>query len=189
MINDPAVFQRVYETILSRETKLDGRYYVGIKTTGIYCRPSCRSRTPKPENVTIYGSIEAAQQAGYRACKRCRPDVPGANGPDAALAAQARELLRSRYAEPWTLPAIAGELRLSPFHLQRVFKRSTGTTPAKELLHIRMDRAKQLLAATDDPIANIASAVGIKGASHFSSLFQQTYGLTPHEYRLQHHIK
>jgi AraC family transcriptional regulator, regulatory protein of adaptative response / methylphosphotriester-DNA alkyltransferase methyltransferase len=176
-------FQAVYETILSRDTRYDGRYYVGIVTTRIFCRPSCRSRTPKPENVRVYESIEEARRAGFRPCKRCRPDTPGQHGPDAEIAHTVIELIQQKYTDNLTLTDIAVQLRMSPFHLQRVFKRTTGTTPSKHLLHTRLESAKQLLIQNGQPIADIARAVGFRSASHFSSVFHKTYGCSPHEHR------
>ncbi|UUZ79189.1 helix-turn-helix domain-containing protein [Paenibacillus sp. P26] len=170
------IFESVYETILRRDTKYDGRYYVGIKSTGIFCRPSCRSRIPKPENVKVYGSIEEARQAGFRPCKRCRPDHPAPHGPDAEIARAVTELIERRYNENLTLGEMAAALNLSPFHLRRVFKRSTGATPAKQLLHTRLERSKRLLAEEDLPIAEIAAAVGFRSPSHFSYVFQKTVG-------------
>lgn len=180
-----ALFQSVYETILSRDTIYDGRYYVGIVTTGIFCRPSCRSRIPRPENVRIYGSVEEAREAGFRPCKRCRPETPGRNGPDAEVAQAVSDLIQARYSEPLTLGEIALELKMSPYHLQRLFKRTTGRTPSKQLLLTRLEEAKRQLAGKDAAIAEIAAAVGFRSASHFSSVFQKTIGCAPHEYREQ----
>jgi AraC family transcriptional regulator of adaptative response / methylphosphotriester-DNA alkyltransferase methyltransferase len=177
------LFQSVYEAILRRDTRYDGRYYIGIVTTGIFCRPSCRSRIPKPENVRVYPSIEEARQAGFRPCKRCRPDSPGQDGPDAELAHTVAALIQRRYPENLTLGTMATELNISPYHLQRVFKRTTGTTPAKLLLRTRMDAAKRSLVQQELPIAEIGAAVGFRSASHFSSVFLNTVGCSPHEYR------
>jgi len=179
----PDVFQAVYATILDRDTRHDGIYYVGIVTTGIYCRPSCRSRTPRPENVRVYTSIETAVQAGFRACKRCRPDNPDRHGPDAKIAHDVTAWIAARYAENVTLATIASAFNISPYHLQRVYKRMTGNSPAKQLLATRIERAKQLLVAGEHSIAEIAGAVGFRSVSHFSSVFKKTVGCAPHEYR------
>lgn len=181
------IFQAVYETILSRDTRHDGIYYVAIKTTGIYCRPSCRSRTPRPENVRVYTSVEEASAAGYRPCKRCRPDNPDPHGPDMQMAQAVIELIQKRYGENLTLSELAAELKVSPYHLQRVFKRTTGHTPAKQLLQTRMSEAKRLLTATELPIAELAAQVGFRTASHFTAVFKKEAGCTPHEYREKEH--
>ncbi|SFT00425.1 bifunctional transcriptional activator/DNA repair enzyme AdaA [Marininema halotolerans] len=181
-MEDP-LFQSVYETILQRDTRYDGQYYVGIVSTGIFCRPSCRSRTPKPENVRVYPSMDEARQAGFRPCKRCRPDHPSPHGPDAKLAQTIKGLIQQRYQENWTLTIFADELKISPYHLQRVFRRVTGTTPAKELLHTRVTVAKQLLSQSHSSITSIAKKVGYQNTSHFSAVFKKNVGCTPQEFR------
>lgn len=183
MMSDSAIFQSVYETILNRDTKYDGVYYVGIKSTGIFCRPSCRSRIPKPENVMVYRSIEEARDAGFRACKRCKPDSPDRHGPDAKLANTVNKLIETRFSEHLTLEKLAAVMNVSPYHLQRVFKRSTGTTPARKLLETRLEKAEKLLVRKDASIADIAETVGFKGVSHFSSVFKKEKGISPNEYR------
>lgn len=178
-----AVFDRVYATILRRDASLDGRYYVGIVSTGIFCRPSCRSRTPKPENVRVYESIEEARKAGFRACKRCRPDTPGKEGPDAAMASAVTDLIRKHYAENLTLGDLAARLNVSPFHLQRVYKKTTGSTPAQRLLQTRLEEAKRQLADPSRSVTDIAAAVGFRSASHFSYAFRKAVGCPPNDYR------
>ncbi|WP_257351101.1 bifunctional transcriptional activator/DNA repair enzyme AdaA [Pseudalkalibacillus decolorationis] len=180
---DDAIFQSVYETILQRDTRYDGVYYVGIRSTGIFCRPSCRSRIPKPENVQVYKSIEEAREAGFRPCKRCKPDNPDQHGPDAKMAQAVIDLIQERYPEPLTLDKMASELNISPYHLQRVFKRTTGKTPSKQLLHTRLEMAEQLLAQKEQSIAEIAEVVGFRSVSHFSDVFKKTVGCTPNDYR------
>ncbi|RKN82125.1 bifunctional transcriptional activator/DNA repair enzyme AdaA [Paenibacillus ginsengarvi] len=173
----------LWNTIVTRNRKYDGIYYLGIKTTGIYCRPSCRSRLPKRENVSVYRSPGEARQAGYRACKRCKPDSPGPNGPDAELAAQVKAVVDSRLHHSPSLQELAGEIGVSPFHLQRTFKKVTGTSPAAYALNAKLDRARQLLLATDKPAAHIATQVGFRSPSHFSAAFHKKFGQTPSELR------
>lgn len=178
-------FQAVYATILRRDTRYDGIYYVGIASTGIVCRPSCRSRTPKPENVRVYDNLNDALKAGFRPCKRCRPEDPGRHGPDAQLAQSAIELIERRYAEPLTLSVMAAQLNISPFHLQRTFKRITGQSPAEHMMQTRLESAGRMLAQSELPVADIARAVGFRSASHFTSVFHRAYGCSPHAYRAQ----
>ncbi|WP_337913907.1 bifunctional transcriptional activator/DNA repair enzyme AdaA [Cohnella zeiphila] len=179
------LFQSVYDAILRRDTCYDGRYYVGITSTGIFCRPSCRSRIPKRQNVKVFGSIEEARQAGFRACKRCQPDNPSQHGPDAEMVQRIRGFIQNRYSESLTLGEMGAALNLSPFHLHRVYKRMTGITPARELLHTRMEAAKHLLVQKDRTIADIAAAVRYRSVSHFSVVFQRTIGCTPSEYQIK----
>jgi len=183
---DSEIFQAVYESILQRDTRYDGRYYVGVLTTGIVCRPSCRSRIPKPENIRIFESIEEALKHGFRPCKRCRPDSPGKDGPDAAIAKAVIALIRTRYNENWTLRSLASQLSMSPFHLQRIFKRTVGTTPAKELLNRRLEIARRLLIESDKPVLEIAREIGFRSSSHFAFVFQRATGSSPNDFRNQH---
>ncbi|AFC31421.1 AdaA [Paenibacillus mucilaginosus 3016] len=97
---EPELFDRIYETIANKEDTYDGVYYTGVLTTRIVCRPSCRARTPKKENIRLYPSVEAAIQAGFRPCKRCKPEAPGPHGPDRALAAQVDALIATRLWRP-----------------------------------------------------------------------------------------
>ncbi|MEF3302879.1 DNA-3-methyladenine glycosylase 2 family protein [Paenibacillus sp. GYB003] len=173
----------LWNTILTRDRKYDGIYYLGIKTTGIYCRPSCRSRLPKRENVSVYRSAEEARRAGYRACKRCKPDNPGPDGPDAELAAQVKAAIARRLPQAPTLAQLAAETGVSPFHLQRTFKRVTGTTPAAFALGAKLELGRGLLERTAEPAGQIAVKAGFRSPSHFSAAFQKAFGLTPTEYR------
>ncbi|MGP4078764.1 bifunctional transcriptional activator/DNA repair enzyme AdaA [Pseudalkalibacillus sp. R45] len=182
-MDSETIFKSVYETILKRDTRYDGRYYVGIVTTGIFCRPSCRSRTPKPENVRVFKSIEEAQEAGFRACKRCRPENPGKHGPDAEIVQRVNTMIEKNFAQNLTLERMASELLMSPYHLQRVFKRMTGNTPSKMLLQKRMEKAKSLLTDQNSSISEIAKHVGYSSVSHFSSAFKKMTGCTPIQYR------
>ncbi|WP_261134291.1 bifunctional transcriptional activator/DNA repair enzyme AdaA [Bacillus sp. Marseille-Q3570] len=182
-MDSETIFKSVYETILKRDTRYDGRYYVGIVTTGIFCRPSCRSRTPKPENVKVFKSIEEAQKAGFRPCKRCRPENPSKHGPDAEIVQRVNTMIEKDFAQNLTLDRMASELLMSPYHIHRVFKRMTGTTPSKVLVQRRMEKAKSILADQNTSISEIARHVGYSSVSHFSSVFKKMTGCTPIEYR------
>ncbi len=175
----------LYETMVKRSARFDGRYYVGIVSTGIVCFPSCRSRLPKRENVCVYSSLEEAVQAGFRPCKRCRPDHPDRHSPDAEIAHGVMGILHTRLEEPLTLTLLAAELNMSPYHLQRIFKRVTGLSPARQLLMIRMDKARRLLAESDQEIGEVAREVGFRSSSHFSVTFKKEAGVSPQAYRIQ----
>lgn len=175
--------EALYEAVVNHDTRFDGRYYIGIVTTGIFCFPSCRSRTPKLENIRVYTDIEKAMKAGFRPCKRCRPDNPNKYGPDAEVTYRVIDIIQRRYHDSLTLADMAEELNISKYHLQRVFKRFSGITPTEQLLNTRMELAKDLLNEKDRTIAEIAKLVGFRTASHFSSVFQKRIGCTPKEYR------
>ncbi|CAM4216305.1 bifunctional transcriptional activator/DNA repair enzyme AdaA [Paenibacillus typhae] len=182
---EQALFERIYASVVNREPTYDGIYYTAVRTTRIVCRPSCRARTPKAENVEFYTSLEKAVRAGFRPCKRCRPEEGGTLRPDAVLAARADAVMEARLAEKLTLAKLAEELAVSPFHLQRTYKRVAGCSPAARLDQLRSDKACGLLARTDMPVAEIGRAAGFKGASHFAAWFTRKNGLSPTEYRNQ----
>lgn len=177
------VFDLVYQAVVRRDARYDGVYYTGVQSTGIVCRPSCKARTPKPENVTFYPSLAEALRAGFRPCKRCRPEEGGALRPDAVLAAQADAVISAEFGWRLTLAELAGRLKVSASHLHRTYKAVTGTTPAARLDRVRLDKARELLRSGGGPVAEIGRAVGFRGASHFAAWFQRHEGASPTEYR------
>jgi len=180
---DADLFDKVYESIVNRQSTYDGIYYTGVKTTKIVCRPSCRARTPKPENITLYPNLKAALRDGFRPCKRCKPDTPGTLNPDAILAAQVDALITANYQSAVTLTSLADQLAISPYHLQRTYKRVTDRTPIEKLHQIRLKEVKILLANQELTIQDIALSVGYKNASHFAAWFREQTGLSPTAYR------
>lgn len=180
-----AVFDQVYQSVVRRESTYDGIYYTAVLTTHIVCRPSCRARTPKACNVTFYTSLQAACSAGFRPCKRCRPEEGGCLRPDAVLAVQADAIIEARYSEHLTLETLAEPLKVSPFHLQKTYKQVMGYPPATKLEQVRLDKARQLLKDTNLAIAAVGQAIGYRGASHFAAWFMRKTGLTPTGYRTQ----
>ena len=111
-----------------RDRAFDGVFVFAVKTTGVYCRPSCASRPAKRENVSFFATGEAAERAGYRACKRCRPEKLGAPDPQVEAVRRACERIASAEEAP-SLADLAARAGLSPFHFHRVFKKVTGVTP------------------------------------------------------------
>lgn len=184
---DPQLFEHIYETVVRREPTYDGIYYTAVLTTHIVCRPSCRARTPKATNVVFYGSLQEAISAGFRPCKRCRPEEGGTLRPDAVLAAQADAIMDKRLGSKLTLQTMAAELKVSPFHLQRTYKRVTGRSPAARLDVLRIDEACRLLAETEAGVAEAGAAVGFRAPSHFAAWFMKKTGLSPTDYRIKHH--
>ncbi len=180
---NPELFDRIYESIAKKESTYDGVFYTGVLTTKIVCRPSCRARTPKRENIKLYDSFEGAIRAGFRPCKRCRPEEPGPHGPDAALAAKVDALIGEHLSERVTLKSLAAALAISPYHLQRTYKRLVGHSPAVQLQRARIEAAQQMLADGKNSISEIGSAVGFRSPSHFAVWFRSETGLTPSEYR------
>lgn len=175
--------ETVWHAIVACDPIFDGQYYYGVVTTGIFCRPSCRSRTPQPHNVRLFGTVTAARTAGFRPCKRCRPE--DTHSPDARLVDLAKTIVTQRYREPLTLHTLAQELAVSPSHLHRTFKRVTGVTPAEYLLGARLNAVEAL----QDPsrsITDIAHAIGFGSSAHFATLFKRSMGCTPSCFRTMH---
>jgi AraC family transcriptional regulator of adaptative response / methylphosphotriester-DNA alkyltransferase methyltransferase len=182
---EQTLFERIYESVVRREPTYDGVYYTAVLTTHIVCRPSCRARTPKASNVVFYESLEEATNAGFRPCKRCRPEEGGVLRPDAVLAAEADKLMEKQFGQKLTLQTLAGQLKVSPFHLQRTYKRVTGRSPAARLDQLRMEQACALLADATLTVAEVGQAVSFRGPSHFAAWFTRRTGQPPTEYRAQ----
>ena len=118
-----------WDAVAGRDGRMDGVFLYAVRTTGVYCKPSCSSRRPRPENVVFFRTQEAARQAGFRACKRCRPDALTASNPNRDLVEKVCHYIDANPDRPATLEALSRAIGLSPFHLQRTFKALTGITP------------------------------------------------------------
>ncbi len=157
----------------ARDRSLDGRFVGAVKTTGIYCEPSCPARRPLRENVEFFNTNEEARAAGYRACKRCLPDDVGR---DEIAVAKALELLGRE--EPPALEALATAVGYAPHHFQRLFKRATGISPAA---YVRAQRAKRAENALDGQgrITDAIYDAGYSGPSRFYAETKGRLGMTP----------
>ncbi|RKP58012.1 helix-turn-helix domain-containing protein [Cohnella endophytica] len=170
-----------WQAIVLCDASYDGKFYYGVMTTGIYCRPSCKSRVPTRANVKVFRNAEQAIEESFRPCKRCKPD--GGRLPSEEWVAQIASEIEKRYAEPVTLTSLAEQFHGSPYHLQRTFKRIVGVSPTDYLIRTRIARAKEMLSETDMPVMDVAFAVGIANLSHFSTRFLAQVGMTPTHYR------
>lgn len=146
----------------ARERAFDDRFVVGVVTTGIYCRPSCPARRPKRENVRFFTDPQTARSSGLRACLRCRPDHAA---PDAAAVAEARRLLE-REGGPLALALLGRSTGYSPSHLQRIFTRTLGISPAAFGRSLRLERARASL-ASGASVTEAIYAAGYSGPSRF----------------------
>ncbi|WP_240416363.1 bifunctional transcriptional activator/DNA repair enzyme AdaA [Paenibacillus periandrae] len=182
---DQKLFDLVYKSVVNRESTYDGVYYTAVRTTKIVCRPTCRAKIPHASNVTFYHSLEGALQAGYRPCKRCKPEANGALRPDAVLAVQVDMIIETQYKDKLTLPLLAASLAISPYHLQRVYKQVTGYSPAEKTERVRLTHAQKLLVESNATVVEIGAAVGYRSASHFTSWFRQRTGMSPTAYRYE----
>ncbi len=172
------VFWRAVE---SRDTRMDGIVYYGVRSTGVYCRPSCPSRRPRRENVDFYFDPDSAERAGLRACLRCKPRQKVAHAADATVR-QICAYIRQNLEGTITLKTISAAVGGSPFHLQRVFKQATGITPHEYAEARRMATFKLALRAGN----SIADATYEAGFGSSSRLYEQAnarLGMTPAAYR------
>ncbi|ERL65954.1 bifunctional transcriptional activator/DNA repair enzyme AdaA [Schleiferilactobacillus shenzhenensis] len=170
-----------WAAITTNDTAADGQFWYAVQSTMIFCRPSCPSRLPKRENVTVYADPHAALAAGYRPCKRCRPLAQPVS--NATWVAEIDTLLATHSQEPLTLNELASLAHGSASYLRHVYQAATGATPLQRLKTIRLTRAKALLTATDLTVAQIGVLVGIPTTSYFIAAFRTVYGQTPLQFR------
>ena len=165
-----------YRAISTRDARFDGRLFVGVKTTGIYCRPICPARTPKFENVSFYPSAAAAQQAGFRPCLRCRPET----SPDLAFwrgttntVSRALALIEAGGLDEADVEGLANRLGVGARQLRRLFRQHVGASPVAVAQTRRVLLAKQLIHETSLPMAEVALASGFNSVRRFNETFLQ----------------
>lgn len=172
--------------IRARDARFDGLFFVGITTTGIYCRPVCPSRSAVPTRRRFFDSAAAAEHAGYRPCLRCRPELaPGRAVLDAVpqLARAAAQRIAAGALNGHSTAELAHELGVSERHVRRALEREIGVSPVALALTHRLLLAKRLLADTDLPVTRIAFASGFQSLRRFNSAFRERYRLSPSELR------
>lgn len=175
-LNDPR-----WAAVLARDPAADGEFLYAVKTTGVYCRPSCGARAPRAENVEFHASAAAAEAAGFRPCRRCRPDLPPLAERQAGLVAELCRLIDAAEAPP-TLHQLAAHAGLSPHHLHRLFKAQTGLTPKAYAAAQRAGRLRAGL-AQGDSVTEAVYAAGYNASSRFYAQAEHILGMTPKRYR------
>ena len=177
-----------YRAVAAHDARFDGAFFVGVTSTGIYCRPVCRVRTPRRENCRFFAHAAQAEGAGFRPCLRCRPELApqlhawSAQDASALLARHAARLLDAPDAWGDDAPGVAGlaaRLGVSDRHLRRVFEAELGVSPLAWLQTRRLLAAKQLLADTRLPIAQVALAAGFASLRRFNAAFAAHYRMSP----------
>ena len=171
---------------LSRDPRFDGQFFVGVKTTGIYCRPICPANSPKSENVTFYPTAAAASEAGYRPCLRCRPEcapgTPAWSGTSTTVRRGLR-LIAGGALEDSNVEELADRLGVTSRHLRRLFTQHLGASPLSVAHTQRLHFAKRLIDQTSLPMQDIAVAAGYGSVRRFNDAFKKSYGRSPRELR------
>ena len=174
--------ERCWQAVLTREASADGTFVHAVRSTGVYCRPSCPSRRPRREQVAFFARPDAAEQAGFRACRRCRPATSAAPDAQTELVRQTCHYIENHTEDPLTLSDLGARVGISPHHLQRTFKRIMGITPRQYADARRVNRLKARLREGD----NVTTALYEAGYGSSSRLYEQApdrLGMTPATYR------
>jgi AraC family transcriptional regulator of adaptative response / DNA-3-methyladenine glycosylase II len=171
-----------YEALVARDPRFDGVLYVGVTTTGVYCRPVCPARTPRRDRCQFFANAAAAENAGFRPCLRCRPELaPGNAIIDSAnrIASSAAQKIEAGALNEAGIDELAAEFGVSSRQLRRVVKRELGVTPTELAQTQRLLLAKHLLTDSALPAIEIAFASGFSSVRQFNALFRERYGLSP----------
>ena len=175
-----------YRAVLARDPRFDGRFYTGVTSTGIYCRPICPARTPARGHMRFFAHAATAEAAGFRACRRCRPEAsPGS--PEwnvrADLAARAVRLIADGYVDAHGISGLAARLAVTQRHLHRLLVAELGAGPQALARTARLQTARRLLAETSMPITEVAFASGFSSVRQFNASVRESSGRSPSELR------
>ena len=178
-----------YRIIQARDARYDGKFFTGVTSTGIYCRPICPARTPKRENVRFYSCAAAAEAAGFRPCKRCRPETapgtPAWNGTATTVRGGLR-LISSGFLDEHSVTELAALLGMGERHLRRLFVEHVGVAPAAVALSRRAHFAARMLKDTDLPVSQVALSAGFGSVRQFNDVFRLVFGEPPGSVRRTH---
>lgn len=175
-----------YRALATHDPRFDGRFFVGVRSTGVYCRPVCTVRMPKRENCRFYPSAPAAERDGFRPCLRCRPELaPGFAAVDASarIVQAAVTLIDDGFLEDRSLEALAGRIGVTSRHLRRVFEAELGVSPVDYAQTQRLLLAKRLLTDTVMPVTDVAFASGFSSVRRLNALFTERYRMPPSRLR------
>jgi AraC family transcriptional regulator, regulatory protein of adaptative response / DNA-3-methyladenine glycosylase II len=175
-----------YQAIQAKDPRFDGRLFVGVKTTGIYCRPICPARTPQERNCVFFSSAAAAIQAGFRSCLRCRPELSPqlwSHVGTGVTVNRALQLIAAGALDRDSVSTLAGRLGIGDRHLRQLFHQHLGTSPTAVAQTGRILLAKQLITETELSMTEVAMAAGFGSIRRFNSVMQQCYDRPPSELR------
>jgi AraC family transcriptional regulator of adaptative response/methylated-DNA-[protein]-cysteine methyltransferase len=178
---DSRIDEKRWRAVAARDASADGRFFYSVKTTGVYCRPSCPSRLALRKNVAFHNSCDAAERAGFRPCKRCRPKHASQSQREAKLVARACRLIETSEEQP-RLQTLAESAGLSPFHFHRLFKKVTGLTPKGYAEARRADRVRKNLPSSKSVTTAIYDS-GFNSNGRFYATSAKVLGMTPTAYR------
>jgi AraC family transcriptional regulator, regulatory protein of adaptative response / DNA-3-methyladenine glycosylase II len=177
-----------YQAVLTRDARFDGRFFVAVRSTRIYCRPICRVKTPMRKNCQFYSNAAAAEVAGFRPCKRCRPELAPGNSlmeVSSQLARSAAYYINQDFLADHSLADLADKLGVTDRQMRRVFHDEFGVSPVEFWQTQRLLLAKQLLTDSTMPVTSVAFASGFQSLRRFNALLKERYRLTPTELRKQ----
>lgn len=172
--------QEMWDAVQRCDADYDGVFFYAVRTTGIFCRPSCRSKPPRPENVCYFQTAEQARRAGFRPCKRCRSDLLDYR-PMREIAEETRQRIEEAVKRSGAVRLDC--IGLTPRRLTDVFRETYGVTPREYAAGLRLQAAKQKLAETEEPVIDIAYDTGFSSLSTFNRFFKRQTGQTPTGYR------
>ena len=172
-----------YRALVARDSRFDGVFFVGVKSTGIYCRPVCTAKRPRRKSCRFFGSAALAEQAGFRPCLRCRPELAPGHAPvDSARTiarAAAARIEAGALSNGGSLEDLAASLGLSSRQLRRSVRKELGVSPVELAQTNRLLLAKRLIAETQLPMVQVAFAAGFESVRRFNALFRSHYRLSP----------
>lgn len=171
-----------WRAFIKKDSTFDGVFYTAVKTTGIFCKPSCRARKPLEKNVIFYNSIKEAKQNGFRPCKICEPEGKTVGNLEDIII-KLRDYLDLQYAKQINFLEFSKQNGISQNYLTRVFKKKYSMTPKVYLIKVRIDHASTLLKETNEDILKIAYGVGFLSLSSFYKHFKMEMGTSPKKFR------
>lgn len=177
---------KLYQILLNRDRAYDGKFFICVKTTGIYCRPICPARKPHQHNCEFVKTQVEAEAKGFRACKRCRPEsAPGSpawKGTEATVS-RALKILSQQTGDGLTIANLAEKCGMGERHLRRLFNDHLGVSPKELLQERRLNIARQILTEETTPISRLAFLSGYSSIRRFNDAFKNEFGMTPSQFR------
>jgi len=170
----------MWDAVVSSDGAYDGIFCYAVLTTGIVCRPSCRSKVPRRENVVFFRDFNTALAEGFRPCKRCRPDLGREFRPELDWVAAAKSILENEYFDPGVLAGLPARIHISLTHLERLFKKNMGLTLKRYLLCVRIEKARILLKKPGHNNTDVCYDVGFSSCSDLPGRFRAGYWFWPY---------